>query len=57
MRRPGCVRLLKDEDGNPVLIPSPDLDLVPIELRADADGNPWTLLGVRALCPGHGHLA
>ncbi|MFJ9558361.1 hypothetical protein ACIRPH_31525 [Nocardiopsis sp. NPDC101807] len=55
---PGCVRVLLDGDDQPVLVRSPDLDLVDPDLLADDDGTPWTRAnGERILCPGHGHLA
>ena len=55
---PGCVRQLLDGDEHPVLIPSPDLDLVDDDLLAAPYSAPWIRAsGERILCPGHGHLA
>ena len=52
---PGRTRILTDEDGNPLLVDSPDVDQIPADV-ADPDGTPRFEMAIRhqILCGGPG---
>jgi len=53
---PGCTRILTDEDGNPLLVDSPDVDQIPADVAIDDDGTPRFEMAIRhqILCGGPG---